>query len=75
MSHDAVRCSISHYQAGADHIFNMADGREFFACECFFTHNIFLKNYEAHIVFESEEQFQCDYRKVCSSFRNLTYRP
>ena len=43
---------------------NMAEG-EAFVCQCFFTHNIFLKNYEAHVVFESEEQFQCDYRKVC----------
>lgn len=42
----------------------MAEG-EAFVCQCFFTHNIFLKNYEAHVVFESEEQFQCDYRMVC----------
>ena len=42
----------------------MAEG-EAFVCQCFFTHNIFLKNYEAHVVFESEEQFQCDYRRVC----------
>lgn len=49
-------------------VFKMADEREFYVCQCFFTHNIFLKNYEAHVVFESEEKFQYDYRRVCSDF-------
>lgn len=48
----------------------MADAEEYFVCQCFFTHNIFLKEYEAHVVFESEQQFQNDYRKVCTNFAN-----
>ena len=46
----------------------MADAEEYIVCQCFFTHNIFLKEYEAHVVFESEQQFQSDYCRVCTNF-------
>lgn len=45
----------------------MEDGEEknkFFFCECFLTHNIFLKNYDLHVVFRNEVQFIKEYRKV-----------
>ena len=48
----------------------MADEGEYFVCQCFFTHNIFLKEYEAHFVFESEQQFKSDYWRVCTKFTN-----
>ncbi|EDO31482.1 predicted protein [Nematostella vectensis] len=35
-----------------------------FVCRCFFTHNIFLEQYEAHVTFESEQQFTSQYRKA-----------
>lgn len=41
-----------------------------FCLPMFFTHNIFLKEYEAHVVFKSEHQFQSDYRRVCTNFTN-----
>ncbi|XP_068750350.1 2-oxoglutarate and iron-dependent oxygenase domain-containing protein 2-like [Montipora capricornis] len=42
----------------------MAGETQFCVCQCFLSHNIFLKNYEAHIVFENEGQFQYDYQRV-----------
>lgn len=49
----------------------MADEVEFCICQCFFNRNIFLKSYEAHVVFESEEQFQYDYKRVYRHFMYL----
>ena len=68
MSHEAMPAALLITSLTRIFIFKMADEREFCVCQCFFTHNIFLKNYEAHIVFESEEQFQYDYRRVCRDF-------
>ena len=42
----------------------MADEPEHFVCQCFFTHNIFLNDYEAHVTFKSKVQFENEYRKV-----------
>ena len=49
----------------------MADGSEYFVCQCFFTHNIFLKNFGLHVTFESEEQFILEYKKVNCLLSNL----
>ena len=68
MSHDPMPPSLLLTRLTRICIFKMADEREFYVCQCFFTHNIFLKNYEAHVVFENEEQFQYDYRRVCMDF-------
>lgn len=64
------KCTImQHFQKGlgnqARPVFRIkmsSDAEEYFVCQCFFTHNIFLKEYETHVVFESEQQFQSDYR-------------
>ncbi|RMX51641.1 hypothetical protein pdam_00025356 [Pocillopora damicornis] len=42
----------------------MADEPEHFVCQCFFTHNIFLNDYEAHVTFKSKVQFENEYRKA-----------
>ena len=64
-SSNVFKLIVPSLQTGAEFcLANMAEGQAF-VCQCFFTHNIFLKNYEAHVVFESEEQLQCDYRRVC----------
>ena len=79
MSHDAMQSNTTLFGSRPPRIFisKMADEGEFFVCQCFYTHNIFLKNYESHVVFESEEQFQYDYQRVCRHFflfqNNLTF--
>lgn len=45
----------------------MAGRAQFCVCQCFFSRNIFLKNYECHVVFENEQQFQNDYKRVGSN--------
>ena len=46
----------------------MADGERRFVCQCFLTHNIFLKDYTAHVVFENEQQLMRDYKMASSIF-------
>jgi hypothetical protein len=45
-------------------VLKMADEEDKFVCQCFFTHNIFLEEYKAHVIFENEKQFFSKYRKV-----------
>ena len=42
----------------------MADEGDFHICECFYTHNIFLKGYGVHVTFENERKFEREYRRV-----------
>lgn len=45
----------------------MAGRARYCVCQCFFSRNIFLKSYECHVVFENEQQFQNDYKRVGSN--------
>lgn len=49
----------------------MAEEKEFCICQCFFSRNIFRKDYEVDAVFESEEQSPYDYKRVRRHFSYL----
>ena len=46
----------------------MVEEKEFCICQCFFSRTIFLKDYEADVVFESEEQSQRDCKRERRNF-------
>lgn len=39
-----------------------------FICHCFFTRNLFIKNYKVHVTYENDEQFHQDFRQVIFMF-------
>lgn len=69
-----MQCNRSYVTVFCFPPFKMAGRARFCVCQCFFSRNIFLKSYECHVVFENEQQFQNDYKRVGSnllSFLNL----
>ena len=37
---------------------------DFYVCRCFYTHNIFLQQYNMHVTFYDEDQFIKDWKSV-----------
>ena len=73
-----MQCNRSYVTVFCFPPFKMAGRARYCVCQCFFSRNIFLKSYECHVVFENEQQFQNDYKRVGSnllSFLSLYMRP
>ncbi|XP_063878523.1 2-oxoglutarate and iron-dependent oxygenase domain-containing protein 2-like [Scylla paramamosain] len=47
--------------------------RRFCICGCYYTHNLFIKEYEMHVKFVDREQFLSDYKKILLS--KSCYKP
>ncbi|XP_072024863.1 2-oxoglutarate and iron-dependent oxygenase domain-containing protein 2-like isoform X2 [Amphiura filiformis] len=48
--------------------------QNFYVCQCFYTHNIFLQQYNLHVIFHDEKQFMKDWKGIkteLSRRRNL----
>lgn len=64
-----------------DYYFHFDSMMTYYVCRCFFSNNIFLKQYNLHVTYKDEEQFKHDYLQVklktesFETFENFKFLP